>query len=500
MSWYRLENIKIRKDIDEKQVLDIACKKYRVNLFEVEKYRIYKKSIDARNKEDVHYNYTIDVKTEKQIKGLKKVEINKTNLNNLEVKRQSDFRPVIVGSGPAGLFCALTLAYNGIKPIVIERGKKVEERQKDVEEFWKTGKLNTNSNAQFGEGGAGTFSDGKLNTGTHNPLCRNVLEEFVKFGAPEQILYESKPHIGTDNLVKIVANMRNEIIRLGGEFLFQETVKDIEILDNKITGVKCSKNIQTDTAVFAIGHSARDTFEMLYKNRLNMEKKNFSVGVRIEHKQEMINEAQYGKITKLKLPAADYKLAYHGENRSCYTFCMCPGGQVVATSSEEGTIVTNGMSKFARNEENANSAVLVNVVPDDFKGDSPLEGIYFQKDLEEKAYKLGGGNFYAPVQRVEDFINNKKTEKIGNVKPTYKPGVTLSNLNEILPEFVSTTMKEGIKYFDTKLKGFANPDSILTGVETRSSSPVRIIRDENMMSNIKEFIHVEKEQAMLVEL
>ena len=224
---------------------------------------------------------------------------------------------------------------------------------------------------------------------------------------------------------------------------------------------------------------------MLYKNKLNMEKKNFSVGVRIEHKQEMINEAQYGTKTKLKLPAADYKLAYHGKDRSCYTFCMCPGGQVVATSSEKGTIVTNGMSKFARNEENANSAVLVNVVPDDFKGESPLEGIYFQKDLEEKAFKLGGSNYYAPIQRVEDFINNKKTEKIGNIKPSYKPGVTMSNLNEILPEFVSTTLKEGIKYFDTKIKGFANPDSILTGVETRSSSPVRIIRDENRMSNIK---------------
>ena len=485
MSWYRLENIKIREDFDAKQVLVVACKKYNVNILDVEDFRIFKKSIDARKKEDVHYNYTIDIKTAKNIKVAKKVKINRIDLKNLEVKRQSNLRPVIVGSGPAGLFCALTLAYNGIKPIVIERGKKVEERKKDVEEFWKTGKLNTRSNAQFGEGGAGTFSDGKLNTGTHNPLCRNVLEEFVKFGAPEQILYESKPHIGTDNLIKIVANMRNEIIRLGGEFLFEETVADIETTENKITGVKCSKNIKTDTAVFAIGHSARDTFKMLYKNKLNMEKKNFSVGVRIEHKQEMINEAQYGTKTKLKLPAADYKLAYHGKDRSCYTFCMCPGGKVVATSSEEGTIVTNGMSEFARNEENANSAVLVNVVPDDFKGESPLEGIYFQKDLEEKAFKLGGSNYYAPIQRVEDFINNKKTEKIGSIKPSYKPGVTMSNLNEILPEFVSTTLKEGLQYFDTKIKGFANPDSILTGVETRSSSPVRIIRDESMMSNIK---------------
>ena len=485
MNWYRLENIKIREDLKEEKVFENACKKYNVKNSEIEDNRIYKKSIDARNKEDVHYNYTIDVLTNRKIKGAKLIEEKTIDLNKIKVNRQSNFRPVIVGSGPAGLFCALTLVYNGIKPIVIERGKKVEERKKDVEEFWKTGKLKINSNAQFGDGGAGTFSDGKLTTGTHNPLCRNVLKEFVKYGAPEQILYESKPHIGTDNLINIVANIRNEIIRLGGDFLFDDTVTDIDIANNQLIAVNCSEKIETDTAVFAIGHSARDTFEMLYKNNLNMEKKNFSVGVRIEHKQEMINKAQYGTKTKLKLPAADYKLAYHGKERSCYTFCMCPGGQVVATSSEEGTIVTNGMSKFARDEENANSAVLVNVVPEDFEGDSPLDGIYFQKDLEEKAFKLGGSNYYAPVQRVEDFIENRKTEKIGKVKPTYKPGVTMSNLNEILPEFVSNTLKEGIQYFDTKIKGFANPDSILTGVETRSSSPVRILRDENLMSNIK---------------
>lgn len=485
MSWYRLENIKIREDIDEKQILEVACNKYHVKDTWIKDYRIYKKSIDARNKADVHYNYTIDVLSNRNIKGAKLIDEIIIDLNKIKVNRQSSYRPVIVGSGPAGLFCALTLAYNGVKPIVIERGKQVEERQKDVEEFWKNGRLNINSNAQFGEGGAGTFSDGKLNTGTHNPLCRNVLQEFVKYGAPKQILYESKPHIGTDNLIKIVANIRNEIIKLGGEFLFKETVTGVDIKENILTGVECSKNITTDTAVFAIGHSARDTFEMLYKNKLNMEKKNFSVGVRIEHKQEIINKAQYGTETNLQLPAADYKLAYHGKDRSCYTFCMCPGGQVVATSSEEGTIVTNGMSKFARDEENANSAVLVNIVPEDFEGGSPLDGIYFQKDLEEKAFKLGGSNYYAPIQRVEDFIGNKKTEKIGKVKPTYKPGVTMSNLNEILPEFVSETLKDGIKYFDTKIKGFANPDSVLTGVETRSSSPVRILRDENLMSNIK---------------
>ena len=484
-NWYRLENIKIREDFNKEQVLEVACQKYHIKITEIIEYRIYKKSIDARNKEDVHYNYTIDVKTEKYIKGAKEVKIKVIELNKITVNRQSKFRPVIIGAGPAGLFCALVLAYNGVKPIVVERGKKAEDRKKDVEEFWKTGKLDPSSNAQFGEGGAGTFSDGKLNTGTHNPLCRNVLDEFVKYGAPEQILYESKPHIGTDNLIKIVSNIRNKIIKLGGEFLFEEIVTDIDIKNDKLTSVNCSKKINTDTAVLAIGHSARDTFEMLYKKNLNMEKKNFSVGVRIEHKQEMINKAQYGTKTKLKLPAADYKLAYHGKERSCYTFCMCPGGQVVATSSEEGTVVTNGMSKFARDKENANSAILVNVVPKDFKGESPLEGIYFQKDLEEKAFKLGGSNYYAPAQRVEDFMQNRKTEEIGEVKPTYMPGITKSNLNDILPKFVSKTLKEGIEYFDTKIKGFANPDAILTGVETRSSSPVRILRDEKLMSNIK---------------
>ncbi|MBR3249364.1 MAG: FAD-dependent monooxygenase [Clostridia bacterium] len=482
--WYRIENIKIREDLTKKEILKFVCKKNKINIQKIKDYRIVKKSIDARNKNDVHYNYTIDIKTITNVKGAKEINMQKIDLADIEVKRKSTYQPVIVGAGPAGLFCALVLAYNGIKPIIIERGKQVEERKKDVEQFWKTGKLNPNSNAQFGEGGAGTFSDGKLNTGTHNPLCRNVLEEFVKFEAPEQILYESKPHIGTDNLIKIVSNMRKEIIRLGGTFLFEEAVTDLEISD-KVKAVICSKKIKTDTVVFAIGHSARDTFEMLYKKGIVMEKKNFSVGVRIEHKQEMINKAQYGEKTKLNLPPADYKLVYHGKERSCYTFCMCPGGQVVATSSEQGTIVTNGMSKFARNEENANSAVLVNVIPEDFPGESALEGMYFQKELEEKAFKLGGENFYAPVQRVEDFIKDRKTEKLGNIKPTYKPGVTSSNLNEILPSFVSNTLKEGILYFDKKINGFANPDAVLTGVETRSSSPVRIIRNENLMSNVK---------------
>ena len=374
-------------------------------------------------------------------------------------------------------------------PIIIEQGSPVEEREKQVELFRKTGKLDTFSNVQFGEGGAGTFSDGKLTTGIHSPLCKKVLEEFVNFGAPEEILYLSKPHIGTDKLIKIIKNMREYIISKGGKFLFNTKFIDFNINDNRISSVICKDQnstyeIAASHVILAIGHSSRDTFEKLYKKGVTIEKKNFSVGVRIEHLQENINKAQYGN-SKLKLPPAEYKLSYHLPNgRSCYTFCMCPGGVVIASSSEENTIVTNGMSNFLRNGKNANSAILVNITPDDFQNQSPLAGIYFQKDLEEKAFKLGGQNYFAPIQRLEDFLNDRKSDFIGHVKPTYLPGVTLSNLQEILPNFVTNTLKLSIPYFDTKLKGFADPDSILTGLETRSSSPVKIPRDENLISNI----------------
>lgn len=481
----KITNIKIKADLSDNELFEKIYKKYKINKNDVTERRIIKKSIDARNKADIFYNYSVELecKNENKIKNVQIVK--KEEPFKIIVNRKSSKRPVIIGAGPAGLFSALTLAQNGIKPIIIEQGKTVDERKKDVEEFQKTGKLNTLSNVQFGEGGAGTFSDGKLTSGIHNPLCKIVLKEFYNFGAPEQILYINKPHIGTDNLINIIRNMRNEIIKLGGEFLFNEKVTDFEFENSKVTAVICSKRIETDTVILAIGHSARLTFEKLYEKGVKMEKKNFSIGVRIEHKQSMINKSQYGEITKLKLPPAEYKMAYHGENRSCYTFCMCPGGTVIASSSEPETIVTNGMSVYARNGENANSAVLVNVTPNDFKGESPLEGMYFQKDLEQKAFKLGGSNYNAPIQRFEDFENNIKSTHIGEIKPTYKPGVTLSNLNEILPDFISKTLVEGIKYFDKSIKGFAHPDAILTGVETRSSSPVQITRNENKQSNIK---------------
>ena len=483
----RISNIKIRSNYNDEELFNYIYKKYKINKANVTEIRIVKKSIDARNKADIFFNYTVELrsKDEEKIKGAEKVEpVCEPKIN---ISRKSQIRPVIIGAGPAGLFAALTFVQNGFKPIIIEQGKSVDDRKKDVDKFIKNGELNNSSNVQFGEGGAGTFSDGKLTSGIHNPWCKKVLQEFYNFGAPEQILYISKPHIGTDNLINIIRNMRNKIIEDGGTFLFNEKVIDFEIEESKIVSVTCSsgKKIETDAVILAIGHSARDTFEKLYKKGIHMEKKNFSVGVRIEHKQNMINKSQYGDKTKLKLPPAEYKLAYHGQNRSCYTFCMCPGGVVIASSSEKNTIVTNGMSKYARDGENANSAVLVNVTPEDFKGESPLEGIYFQKNLEEKAFVLGGNNYYAPIQRFEDFKNNVKSSYVGDIKPSYKPGVTLANLNEILPEFVSKTLVEGIEFFDKYIKGFANPDSILTGVETRSSSPVQITRNEKKESNIK---------------
>lgn len=481
----RINNLKIRKDISESEILNLAIEKNHINKTDIINVFISKKSIDARKKDDVHYTYSIDldVKDENKYKKLDKVK--KLEYPKFNINRTSSFNPIIIGAGPAGLFSALTLVQNGIKPIVIEQGKNVDERKKDIEEFQKTGKLNTLSNIQFGEGGAGTFSDGKLTSGINSPYCRKVLEEFVNFGAPKQILYLSKPHIGTDNLINIVKNMREYIISKGGTFLFNEKVTDFEFTNNKISAVYCSKKIETDSVILAIGHSSRDTFEKLYEKGIKMEPKDFSVGVRIEHLQSKINDSQYGTITKLKLPPAEYKLAYHSPNKhSCYTFCMCPGGQVMASSSEEGTIVTNGMSNFLRDGTNANSALLVGVSSSDFGGTSPLSGIYFQKELEEKAFKLGGSNYFAPVQRVEDFLANRKSEFIGSVKPSYKPGYTLSNLNDILPDFVSNTLKEGLLYFDKKLSGFADSDSILTGLETRTSSPIKILRNENLVSNI----------------
>lgn len=484
----RINNIKIRKDLGNDELIQMVLCKNKLTLNDVKSWYIYKKSIDARNKNDVHYNYTIDLELKNKNKENKYNVVKIEKLPEINVKRNKDNSPIIVGAGPAGLFAGLTLVDNGIKPIIIEQGKKVEDRIKDIELFTKNGKLNKLSNIQFGEGGAGTFSDGKLNTGNSNIYSKKVLEEFVKYGAPEEILYTAKPHIGTDNLVKIIHNIREHIISKGGLILFNEKIIDFKIEDNKIVSLEGSSGVEfkTDALILAVGHSARSTFKKLLDLGVKIEPKNFAVGVRIEHLQEMINKAQYGENTKLKLPSADYKLVEHLESgRTCYTFCMCPGGIVMASSSEPETVVTNGMSKFARDGQNSNSALLVNVTTLDYDSTNPLGGMYFQEELEKKAYALGGKNYNAPIQRVEDFILNRKTIEFGKIKPTYMPGVTKANLNEILPEFVSESLKEGIQKMNKKINGFADKDALLTGVETRTSSPVQITRDkEKLMSNI----------------
>ena len=489
----RINNIKIRKDLTDSEILKIAIKQNHIHSQDIIEWHISKKSIDARKKDDVHYSYSIDLELKNEKKYPKLEKIKEFKMPSINVPRKNNINPIIIGSGPAGLFAAITLVQNGFKPIVIEQGECVEKRKFSIENFQKTGKLNIYSNVQFGEGGAGTFSDGKLTTGINSPFCKKVLQEFVNFGAPKQILYLSKPHIGTDNLIKIIKNIREYIISNGGKFIFNTKAIDFNIENNKIKSIKTQNVISKELlelpasqVILAIGHSSRDTFENLLENNFLIEKKNFSVGVRIEHLQEWINTAQYGNTTNLKLPPAEYKMAYHSKTgRSCYTFCMCPGGSVMASSNEYGTIVTNGMSNFLRDGINSNAALLVNVTPEDFDDLSPLAGINFQKALEEKAFSLGGSNYYAPIQKVSDFLNNKKSETIGIVKPSYLPGITLSNLNNILPDYISQTLKEGITYFDTKLHGFAHPDSILTGLETRSSSPVRILRNEKLVSNIK---------------
>ncbi len=482
----RIKNIKIYEDIKDSEILNYVLKNNKLNIKDVKSWNIFKKSIDARDKNNVHYVYTIDLELngEKE-KRFEKVE--KYSFPKIDVKRKSSFRPVIVGFGPAGMFAGLILAEYGLKPIILEQGSKVEQRIKDVQEFRNKGILNPLSNVQFGEGGAGTFSDGKLNTGNTNIYSRKVLEEFVRFGAPKEILYTSKPHIGTDNLVDVVKNIREYIISKGGEIFFNEKVTNFNIKDGKIFSVIAKKEYQTDTVILAIGHSARDTVRKLFDLGVKIEPKDFAIGVRIEHLQQMIDEAQYGNKTKLKLPSADYKLVYHAKNgRVAYSFCMCPGGEVIASSSEPETIVTNGMSKFSRDGENANSALLINVKTSDFESDNPLSGMDFQEKIEKEAYILGGKNYFAPIQRVEDFLNNKKTLELGKIKPTYMPGVTKSNLNEILPEFVSETLKEALIELNKKLNCFAEKDAILTGVETRTSSAVKIVRDkETLLSNIE---------------
>lgn len=494
----KLSNLRLSVNYTDNTVIDEISKTLQIPKTAILKYEFSKLSIDARKKNNVHYTATVNitlnekiVKENDIIKKNKKLNITKVVPYEYIVKKinKQSLSPVIVGAGPAGLFCGLVLAQSGACPIIIERGKCVEERQKDVNSFWNTGVLNTSSNVQFGEGGAGTFSDGKLNTGTKDSRAKKVLQEFVKHGAPNEILYNAKPHIGTDKLPTAVKNIRNEIIRLGGKVLFQTQLTDIIIKNNSVSEVivltqNGEEKILCDKLVLALGHSARDTFEMLANLNIPMEQKPFSVGTRIEHLQSEIDKAQYGCFARnSNLGSADYKLAVHLNNgRGVYTFCMCPGGTVVAAASEENRLVTNGMSKFARAEINANSALLVGISPSDFGSEHILAGVQLQRNLEEQAFILGEGSYKAPVQRVADFIENKKTTSFGSVLPSYTAGTTLADLNDCLPDYIADSLKQGIKQLDNKLKGFANGDALLTAVETRSSSPIRIIRNESMQS------------------
>ena len=492
----RIPDIKIGLKEDRMALKRELLKKLHISEESLISYKVFKQSIDARKKNDICFVYTVDIEALEEDEILARLK-NKgvtrtpyTKYNYVEKgSKNAEKRPVIVGTGPAGLFAGLILAQMGYKPILLERGRSVEERAIDVGAFWKTGELNTESNVQFGEGGAGTFSDGKLNTLIKDPKGRKVLEEFVAAGAPKDILYMNKPHVGTDILRQVVVNMRNTIISLGGEVRFESKLTDIISEDEKLKEIRINdrETISTDLLVLAVGHSARDTFEMLYDRGIFMTQKAFSIGVRIEHPQELIDKSQYGNFANHpRLGAAEYKLSGHLPNgRSAYTFCMCPGGQVVAAASEEGRLVTNGMSYHSRDQENANSGLLVGITPEDFQSEHPLAGIEFQRKWEELAFKAGGGKYQAPAQLVGDFLNDLPSTEFGTVKPSYTPGIKLTDLRECLPDYVAETIKMALPVLDKRLKGFAHPDAIMTGVETRSSSPVRIQRDDKYESNIK---------------
>lgn len=463
----------------------------------IQAWHIKKQSLDARDKESLTYQYVIDVtvdgKEEKIIRSLrnKKLSLVKEKKYQFPWKTEEkpEHPPVIVGTGPAGLICGLMLARAGFCPILLERGEEVEKRQETVEQFWNTGKLNPSSNVQFGEGGAGTFSDGKLNTLVKDKYLRNqkVLEEFVLHGAPEDILWMAKPHIGTDHLRHVVKSMREEILSLGGRVLFESQLTDLKISHGKIQSIvlQSEETIPVSHLVLAIGHSARDTFSMLYDRGIAMEKKSFAIGVRMEHDREMINTSQYGaNWKKYGLPTASYKVTHQTETgRGIYSFCMCPGGYVVNASSEEGRLAINGMSNHDRMADNSNTALVVTVTPEDYGGDHPLSGMEFQRKLEKAAYDLCGGKI--PVQRYGDFRKNQKTEAFGTVSPSMKGHYGFGNLREILPSYVTEALLEGIEVFGSKIKGYNDPDSLISAIESRTSSPVRIPRDAGYESNIK---------------
>ena len=484
-----INNVSLGLDEDLGYLKKKAATTLSINENDLINFRIVKESIDARRKSNIRliYSATAEINSKSSISSNADVRVLEEKAEE-RIKPGDDLlknRPVIVGSGPAGFFAALTLAENGYKPLLIERGDCVEKRVIATKKYWETGELDLESNTQFGEGGAGTFSDGKLTTRINDPRCDKVMDVFRKTGIPDEVLYKAKPHIGTDNLKQIMINIRNRIQNLGGEIRFRTKMKTVEINRGAISGIVLDngETIQAQVAILALGHSARDTYVSLFSGGIYFEQKPFSVGVRIEHLQKNIDKAQFGnRAGHPKLGAAEYQLFYKTGGRTVYTFCMCPGGVVVASASERGTIVTNGMSEFARNRENANSAWVVSVDPSDFGSDHPLAGIEFQRNFEKAAFRIGGGDNSAPIQLLKDFVDGKISDKIGAVKPSYTGATVFADINNILPKYITDPMKESIGYFDGKLNGFGMGDAVLTGVETRTSSPVRIKRDDSFQA------------------